>query len=365
MEYLYDSITIYYKDDNVHHAKLKYRKIYGPDKVVEDEKYIKPEEIEELKNNITNYYHDRGYIDFKVENLIILKDYKEDNMKEYDGVMLSHIDSVDNRNYDMMERIRRKNEHKKIKIKRIGALYLIITLAISGYVINKKLSAKASTGKIDNYIGMASDNKILWDINSINEVLNYIDNADNGNYGETIENRELCSKILQSYDKDTPVYKTVIDRFINAGGLVYLGDTKTSKSIIERLCMYGTNLVMGGDKYCAGGDSILTVQNFQVDKDGDMRKNRVMYATTTAESYLYKNLPPFIKYVILSKTERAVREIKFEFKKALIHSWWFINNYDSYDYDKLVEVLKQKKEECKKEIYDYYLNEDTIKNSKH
>ena len=380
MEFVYDRITLYHKNGKVVYAKIEYRKNYGQNRVVELEKNVKANELNAELGRIIHYYRENGYKDFDIRSLFAFRDYVEGkNIK--DKNILSHIDSVDNKNFDMMKRVKKKLGQKNINIKKLGSLSLACMLALAGtgYSIATRLKPKMSpmekSNKVIEYMQNSPENVSLGDID---DLLSRLDNTDSEDKEVARNNLELCKKIYNSYKTEYPFLQTVINRFNKMNGLSSLD--LMNDNMVNHLCVYGTNLVMGGDNYghlYNSNSSIFIATNLDeltgkdyydyvsmIAKEYNISEERVQCAALYSESLMYENLPPMIKYIIICQTENAVRKKHFEFQdKALIPTWWVSLN-DKYDYDKLINDLELKKEECKKAIYAIYGNEDANEKGK-
>ena len=171
------------------------------------------------------------------------------------------------------------------------------------------------------------------------------------------------SVTIDSSKSNNAFSQMVIDKFLNLGGLSDLNSM--SESELKHLCMYGANLIMGGDNYGnLYGSSESIAMNLNTHKDQDYYKyvygiaseynispERVEYSAVYSESQAYKNLQLNDKYIILSQTEKAIVKANFDFEDKKIMPTWWVNLNDKYDHDRLLEKIREEKETIIKEMH--------------
>ena len=363
MEYSYDKIIVYYKNDKMHHAKIQYKKIYGPGRVVDLEKDVYPNEFDNELRKIIHYYRSNGDYSFNIQKLIEFSDYMKPNKITSNNHVLTHIESTDNRSYGMIDKVGKKLESKNIKIRKISAAALSLVLLTSGigYSISR---TKPNANKTENHYKsvMYVDDDYNIDLSDMDSIIELIDHLDDDNIESLYEKLNICKMVINSSMPDIPIYQTIVDKFINLGGL---SNMDTDVNMLKHLCMYGTNLIMGGDNY--GNlyeDSDIIAMNLNTNKDKDyfdyltyltkkynISSERAEYSAVYAEAAAYEKLPAIIKYIILSQTEKAIIKAHFDFEDKKIMPTWWVNLKDKYDYNRLLEEIRIKKDNIRKSIY--------------
>ena len=375
MEYSFDKIIVYYKNNKMHHAKIKYKKIYSPGRIVDLEKDVYPDEFNSELKNIIHYYNSRGNDSFNVESLIEYSDYnKITQSKRFNNKVLSHIDSINNREYDMLKRVRKKLEYKNIKIKKISAVSLSLLLMVSGigYSLSRAKPKENSMEKYYKSVIYINDNYdiALSDLDSIINVIDSLNENDNSLYKKL----NICKTIINSNKPDNYFYQMIINKFLDLGGLSNINIMTNND--LKHLCMYCANLIMGGDNYGnLYANSDIIVMNRDTNKDKDYYKylsyvadrynispERAEYSAVYAESKGYEKLPLIIKYIIITQTENAIIKNKFDFDDKKIMPTWWVGLKDKYDSDKLLREIRIKKEEIKEKIYNKLTSNEIIDN---
>lgn len=377
MDYSFDKIIIYYKNNKMHHAKIKYRKIYGPGRVVDLEKEVYPKEFDNELRKIIHYYRSIGNYSFDIQKLIEFSDFEKTSKISSNNQVLTHVESINNQSYDMMDRIRKKLESKNIRIKKIGAAALSLMLAISGigYTVSRAKPKENSMEKYYKSVMYINDNYNVA-LSDIDNILEIIDNLKDTDTSSLYEKLNFCKMIINTSMPDIPFSQIVVNKFLNLGGL--LNKDIMSDSGLKHLCMYGVNLIMGGDNYGnLYNSSDIIAMNLNTNKDDSYYKylsyisnrynisgERAEYSAVYAEAVAYESLPLIIKYIILTQVEKAIVKAHFDFEDKKIMPTWWVNLDNKYDYDKLLAEIRAKKEDCKAEIYNTHVSSEAKDNGK-
>ncbi len=378
--YSYDKFNVFFKNGMLHHARIDYRRVLYDDQLVNVKDYVYRREIKKRLNDITNYYKGKHIKDFNIKDIIEHHNYEDltdDEIKEEERLK-SHRKDREFYNSPLGKGVYRAKDSlytldvllHKIDL-RMVAWITVGGLVIGGaaYVLCKDFSPKKgtinmATRSIETMTTEANPHLDYYDIDTL---LAYIDDVGSMDFDTYSNGRKVCEELLRLYNV-TDEGKIILNRFNTICGLKQNG--RYSERELRRMCMYGTNLIMGGDDYGNIGISMAYAMKFnyldlnnyegyartlQLDLGkNNLTLNRIMYSATKGESYNYKYLPPIIRYIILSRVEMAVERTKFEFEENDRPLWWFKSLKETYNYEDLIDAIRTEKENCRKEIYAMY-----------
>ena len=379
--YSYDKVNVFYKNGIIHHARIDYKKRLDDNQSLKISDYVYRREIRKRLNDIVDYYRRMHVKDFNIKDIIVYRNYedltisefeKEEELKKrrkdrdfYNSSLGTGIRQVKDTMYSLDVLLHMINLRMVAWIT-VGS----ILVGGAGYALCKQNGSK--TGKINmatkSIETMMTDDNPRLDNYDIDTLLDYIDDVGSMDFDAYSNGRKVCEELLRLYRPNTNEGLIILNRFNTICGLKQNG--RYSERELRRMCMYGTNLIMGGDDYGDIGTSMIYAMKFNdLELNGyegyartlqsslgknNLSLNRIMYSATKGESYNYKKLPPIIRYIILSRVEMAVERTKFEFEKDDRPLWWFKTLKETYSYEELIVKIRTEKADCREEIYAMY-----------
>ena len=386
----FSKIVIFYKNGKVDHARVEYKKVYGPKQIIDLTDYVYAHELNDVIANIMkafnindlNFLISRGVIEYRDYTAISERDKQlEENFRkarkrdDFDNSVLANVVySVD----DFNIRVKNKLKQKNISIRKISAIALAIILGTTGIgftvnnIVNRDVISRNNVST--SIVAMAEENPEI-SLRDIDNVINQLNSMDSEDDLTASFSMDLVRQIVEAYSKefDSPIEKVVIDKYMRLGGLYNVN--QMSSTLLNNFCQYAVNLVMGGDNYSylygASSSIPLSIEmcdpklrsgviEGMADKYHVSRK-RVEFYAVPGESDIYESFPAILRYAILCQVESAVCNSHFEFKYSDVPSWWTGLNF-KYDYNRLIEEIRAKKASCLEEIRNYYSSNGVKKN---
>lgn len=375
----YKKINLYYNNDNyVDYAILEYTTRYENGRIVEKKRYIPRDKINSEMEKIVNIFNQSfsaleqaGIISY-VKRDILTKEEKDYHKRLKNDSIESRINMPSSLDVTMLvNNVVNKLKSKGIKMK---AYFLAGLIAIggAGYAIKNAPSSneKAKQRGINTAQMLVNGDYNSINSGDINNLLNFTTGFGRGENSSF--NSNLSDDILRCLQYDNEYAKNVVERFEKLYRLArYGGESNKGDLLTYNFCMYGTSLIMGGDRFIAEVSTSLVLPKMLELQDEYARlravdgycerygvsRNRVQYSAVSGEASLYTNLPPIAKMIMLNQLSEIVNNTNFEFRKEDCPTWWAgLQIENSYNHDKLVEEIESQKEACKEEVYNTYTN---------
>lgn len=392
-------IIIFEENNQLHHARVTNKRFFwGGDSWIIGYEYIYPMNVDKKVSEIMRLYNANNFSELMARNIAKVVDYStlSDYEKREEGkerIMQKNQALEAKRNLTIGSRWTRNNSYvqprfksrapftinkinKKIKKLNIGAkniaIYGLVAVVIIGgsFVLIQKPIRKHHASAAIEQVVESVDDKLTFSKNDLENLLYYLDEDDKKNDADLKFCNELCKKIFDDYinDKKNNYIDQALKRYEFLGGFKNIRNMERGE--LQHLCQYLVTLIIQGDDYnyqgsaMSGGTAAALTKDNKDDlyeaaaliaKDANVPTVRVEYAATQAENTHFYSLPLFMKYFILCKAETAIKEAKFEFPDNLKPTWWrgaFESN--NYTYEKLIEIITEKKEICINRIYEEY-----------
>ena len=374
------NLTIIYKNGQEDHGIFEYDMSYSDGRVVRKSFYVYKSELEDAKKDIINFYN-LFMIELKNRGIVRDIDYEkiDERTKQYDKLLKDErrqytrpntVDVKANLTELIHETEAFLKRKKRVIIKFVSVAVALVIAAHGGFALQKSMGPEAKTRRIDKTVTSIENHLDNIPISDIDEMLEIFSSP---SYSNKALSSTSARRILGSIKYNSSFERDVVERF-EEFALLSGGSTNDYENPIPYdFCLYGSNLIMGGDRYSydisplpqvlKGDDQAVILEYvYGIAKSNNASIRRVRDTATMQEANLFSKLPAIVKVIMLSQLEMKVREIGFVPHKEDTPSWWNTRDGNkAHTTDTLLEEIANQKQVAIEQLHSEYLSQSQRK----